>query len=175
MQDPPPGANAGWQRPLMPGDVRAVVFATTRMRLGYDIEEVDAFLDHVEWSMERALAEIHGLRQHLAAAESSRAAAMFDARVVLEQALARMGGPTGSTGRDVLDAGPPTPRPVVAVLPPPTGTAVPGLAPPPGVMRAIGTAPAGAAGGPAIQPPSAPPVAGSPPFPSPQPGPYPRS
>lgn len=138
MQDPPPGASAGWQRPLLPGDVRAVVFATTRMRLGYDIEEVDAFLDHVEWSMERALAEIQGLRQRVAAAESSRAAAIFDARAVLEQALARLGGPTGSVGRDVLDAGLPVPRPVVAVLPPPTGSAIPGLAPPQGDMRAIG-------------------------------------
>lgn len=142
MPHPPPGPHAGWQRPLLPGDVRAVVFATTRMRLGYDIEEVDAFLDHVEWSIERALAEINELRQRLVDAESTRDAAIFDARVVLEQALARLGGPTGSAGQDVFDPRPQSPQPVVAVLPPPTGQAVGGLAPPPGVMRALGGGPA---------------------------------
>lgn len=33
---------------LTPGDVRAVQFATTRMKTGYDMDEVDAFLDVVE-------------------------------------------------------------------------------------------------------------------------------
>ena len=33
---------------LTPADVRAMAFATTRMRAGYDVDEVDAFLDLVE-------------------------------------------------------------------------------------------------------------------------------
>ena len=34
--------------PLTAADVRAVTFATTRIRAGYDMDEVDAFLDRVE-------------------------------------------------------------------------------------------------------------------------------
>jgi len=34
--------------PLTSADVRAVQFATTRMRMGYDMDEVDAFLDIIE-------------------------------------------------------------------------------------------------------------------------------
>ena len=45
-------------RPLTPGDVRSAVFSTTRMRLGYDVEEVDAFLDHVEWTMDQMTAQV---------------------------------------------------------------------------------------------------------------------
>lgn len=33
---------------LTAADVRAVTFATTRIRAGYDMDEVDAFLDRVE-------------------------------------------------------------------------------------------------------------------------------
>ena len=34
--------------PLTAADVRAVTFTTTRIRAGYDMDEVDAFLDRVE-------------------------------------------------------------------------------------------------------------------------------
>ena len=34
--------------PLTPADVRNKQFSTTRLRPGYDEEEVDAFLDEVE-------------------------------------------------------------------------------------------------------------------------------
>lgn len=34
--------------PLNPADVRAVQFGTTRLRAGYDMDEVDAFLDIIE-------------------------------------------------------------------------------------------------------------------------------
>ncbi len=34
--------------PLTPAEVRGVQFATTRMRVGYDMDEVDAFLDIIE-------------------------------------------------------------------------------------------------------------------------------
>jgi DivIVA domain-containing protein len=34
--------------PLTPAEVRATQFATTRVRSGYDVDEVDAFLDIVE-------------------------------------------------------------------------------------------------------------------------------
>ena len=34
--------------PLTAAEVRATEFATTRMRAGYDMDEVDAFLDIIE-------------------------------------------------------------------------------------------------------------------------------
>lgn len=34
--------------PLTPAEIRGVQFATTRMRVGYDMDEVDAFLDIIE-------------------------------------------------------------------------------------------------------------------------------
>ena len=38
----------GDEMPLTPADVRNKQFSTTRLRPGYDEEEVDAFLDEVE-------------------------------------------------------------------------------------------------------------------------------
>ena len=52
--------------PLMPVDVRNKQFATTRLRPGYDEEEVNAFLDEVEAEMERLLQENQELRAKLA-------------------------------------------------------------------------------------------------------------
>ncbi len=52
--------------PLMPADVRNKQFATTRLRPGYDEEEVDAFLDEVETELERLLQENQELRAKLA-------------------------------------------------------------------------------------------------------------
>ena len=52
--------------PLMPVDVRNKQFATTRLRPGYDEEEVDTFLDEVEAEMERLLQENQELRARLA-------------------------------------------------------------------------------------------------------------
>ena len=39
--------------PLTPADVRNKQFSTTRLRPGYDEEEVDAFLDEVEAELDR--------------------------------------------------------------------------------------------------------------------------
>ena len=52
--------------PLMPADVRNKQFATTRLRPGYDEEEVDTFLDEVETELERLLQENQELRAKLA-------------------------------------------------------------------------------------------------------------
>src|SRR2546429_430730 len=43
--------------PLTPADVRNKQFSTTRLRPGYDEEEVDAFLDEVEVELDRREAE----------------------------------------------------------------------------------------------------------------------
>jgi DivIVA domain-containing protein len=52
--------------PLTPADVRNKQFSTTRLRPGYDEEEVDAFLDEVEGELNRLLQENEDLRAKLA-------------------------------------------------------------------------------------------------------------
>jgi DivIVA domain-containing protein len=52
--------------PLTPADVRNKQFSTTRLRPGYDEEEVDAFLGEVEAELDRLLQENAELRAKLA-------------------------------------------------------------------------------------------------------------
>jgi len=52
--------------PLTPADVRNKQFSTTRLRPGYDEEEVDAFLDEVETELDRLIQENEELRAKLA-------------------------------------------------------------------------------------------------------------
>jgi len=52
--------------PLTPADVRNKQFSTTRLRPGYDEEEVDAFLDEVEAELDRLIQENQELRAKLA-------------------------------------------------------------------------------------------------------------
>ena len=52
--------------PLMPADVRNKHFSTTRLRPGYDEEEVDAFLDEIEAELDRLIQENEDLRGKLA-------------------------------------------------------------------------------------------------------------
>src|SRR5690348_15409628 len=51
---------------LTPADVRNKQFSTTRLRPGYDEEEVDAFLDEVEVELDRLIQENEELRSKLA-------------------------------------------------------------------------------------------------------------
>jgi DivIVA domain-containing protein len=55
--------------PLTPGDVSNKRFTPVRLREGYDMGEVDQFLDEVESELERLLAENNDLRSKLAAAQ----------------------------------------------------------------------------------------------------------
>lgn len=55
---------------LTPQDIHDQQFATVRMRVGYDMDEVDAFLDVVETEITRLLAENDDLRAQLAQAQS---------------------------------------------------------------------------------------------------------
>jgi DivIVA domain-containing protein len=52
--------------PLTPADVRNKRFSTTRLRPGYDEEEVDSFLDEVEAGLDRLIQENEELRAKLA-------------------------------------------------------------------------------------------------------------
>src|SRR3954449_7148700 len=71
--------------PLTPDDVRSKQFTPVRLREGYDVTEVDSFLDEVEAELERLLAENEELRAKLAAAQ--RAGGGLD-RPVVEQTAA---------------------------------------------------------------------------------------
>jgi DivIVA domain-containing protein len=48
--------------PITPAEVRAVQFATTRMRSGYDMDEVDAFLDIIEADVAQYADELQRVR-----------------------------------------------------------------------------------------------------------------
>lgn len=107
-QPRPPWEGQVRPRLVGPAEVRTVMFATTRMKVGYEVGEVDAFLDQVEVSMEQMLGEIQALRRRIASTDHANEARMYDIRVALEQLLVRLGGPTGQasgiidpTGRDV--------------------------------------------------------------------------
>jgi DivIVA domain-containing protein len=56
----------GEDMPLTPSDVRSKQFSTTRLRPGYNEEEVDAFLDEVEAELDRLIQENEELRAKLA-------------------------------------------------------------------------------------------------------------
>ncbi len=55
--------------PLTPEDVSNKRFTPVRLREGYDMGEVDQFLDEVEAELERLLKENDDLRSKLAAAQ----------------------------------------------------------------------------------------------------------
>ena len=60
---------------LTPADVHNQQFTTVRMRTGYDMDEVDAFLDAVEAEIGRLLAENDDLRAQVTQAQSRALAA----------------------------------------------------------------------------------------------------
>ncbi|MCW2905055.1 MAG: DivIVA family protein [Streptosporangiaceae bacterium] len=62
--------------PLTPADVRNKQFSTTRLRPGYDEEEVDAFLDEVEAELDRLIQENEELRAKLAESLRGKVPAM---------------------------------------------------------------------------------------------------
>lgn len=140
-QAPPSWGHQVRQRVVGPADVRTVMFATTRMKVGYEVAEVDAFLDQVEMSMEHMLGEIQALRRRIASTDQANEARMYDIRVALEQLLMGLGGPTGQpsgvidpAGRDVPlytpnSAAAPTPSP--GWYAPPRGQPAAGGFPPP--------------------------------------------
>jgi DivIVA domain-containing protein len=65
--------------PLTPEDVSNKRFTPVRLREGYDMGEVDQFLDEVESELERLLAENNDLRSKLAAAQQGGAAPAAEA------------------------------------------------------------------------------------------------
>jgi DivIVA domain-containing protein len=100
--------------PLTPEDVRNKVFTAVRLREGYDVNEVDDFLDEVVAELERLLADNDDLRAKLEACEQRVATA------------------------------PAAKAPVVAPPPPPAPTPTPVPTPPPAPVAAPSGAGGGA-------------------------------
>src|SRR6266542_6791476 len=95
--------------PLTPEDVRNKVFTAVRLREGYDVNEVDDFLDEVVAELERLLADNDDLRAKLEACEQRVATA--------PAAKAPVAPPAPPP--------PPTPAPTPVPTPPPTPVAAP--------------------------------------------------
>jgi DivIVA domain-containing protein len=65
---------------LTPQDVQNKSFLTVRLREGYDMQEVDQFLDEVEAELQRLLGENDDLRAQLASAQDQQPADVDGAR-----------------------------------------------------------------------------------------------
>ncbi len=85
--------------PLTPADVRNKQFSTTRLRPGYDEEEVDAFLDEVEVELDRLIQENEELRAKLS--ESLRGGKV---------PMSALSSPLADPGPELMSPEPP-PRP----------------------------------------------------------------
>jgi DivIVA domain-containing protein len=68
--------------PLTPADVRNKQFSTTRLRPGYDEEEVDTFLDEVEAELDRLIQENEELRAKLAECMRGKVPALHTSPVI---------------------------------------------------------------------------------------------
>jgi DivIVA domain-containing protein len=86
--------------PLTPADVRNKQFSTTRLRPGYDEEEVDAFLDEVEAELDRLIQENEELRAKLA--ESLRGG---------KSSVPALSSPLAETKMDMMPPEPQRPEP----------------------------------------------------------------
>ena len=86
--------------PLTPADVRNKQFSTTRLRPGYDEEEVDAFLNEVESELDRLIQENEELRAKLA--ESLRGG---------KSSVPALSSPLAESKMDMMQPEPPRPEP----------------------------------------------------------------
>jgi len=116
--------------PLTPEDVRNKRFTPVRLREGYDMGEVDQFLDEVESELERLTAENNDLRAKLSAASS-------------RESDGSGSQPPAERPRPMEE---PRPAPVVQAQPPaaptPAPAPAPAPAPPPAAAAPVATRPA---------------------------------
>ncbi len=99
--------------PLTPEDVSNKRFTPVRLREGYDMGEVDQFLDEVEAELARLTKENDDLRQKLSAAQTGGGSAFQDTAVT---------APTPAVQERAPEP-PPTPEPVPVPVPEPVAAA----------------------------------------------------
>ena len=80
--------------PLTPEDVRNKRFTPVRLREGYDMGEVDQFLDEVEAELQRLTQEIDGLRSSLGTSSSTPSVSMQKDAGGSDAAVAQPGAQT---------------------------------------------------------------------------------
>jgi len=100
--------------PLTPEDVRSKRFTPVRLREGYDMGEVDQFLDEVEAELERLTQDNMDLRSKLAAASSSRPEGETQSVELPKKVVEPTPAPEVAAPTPPAPAPAPTPQPVVA-------------------------------------------------------------
>ena len=95
--------------PLTPEDVRNKRFTPVRLREGYDMGEVDQFLDEVEAELERLTVENEELRAKVAAASTGEPTGLIPA--VQPATPAPQAAPTPAVQEPVQQYSPPPPAP----------------------------------------------------------------
>ena len=93
----------GPPRILTPEDIRSAQFGTTRMRAGYDMDDVDDFLDRIEASVAALLAELSRLqeaesllRQQFEQLQARSGGSPYSSTAVQRPASPAAAGPVGS-------------------------------------------------------------------------------
>src|SRR5690349_12861315 len=104
--------------PLTPEDVRNKRFTPVRLREGYDMGEVDQFLDEVEAELERLTVENEDLRAKVAAASTGEPTGLIPA--VQPATPAPQPAPTPAVQEPVQQYAPPPPPEPVQQAPAPT-------------------------------------------------------
>ncbi|NRQ50988.1 DivIVA domain-containing protein [Aeromicrobium stalagmiti] len=112
--------------PLTPEDVRNKRFTPVRLREGYDMGEVDQFLDEVEAELERLTVENEELRAKVAAASTGEPTGLIPA--LSSSTPAQQTPPTPAVQEPVQVA--PTPEPEPTPTPAPTPAPAPVAAAP---------------------------------------------
>lgn len=94
--------------PLTPEDVRNKRFTPVRLREGYDMGEVDQFLDEVEAELERLTVENEELRAKVAAASTGEPTGLIP---TLSSAAPAAQAPPAPAVQEPVKATPPEPKP----------------------------------------------------------------
>jgi DivIVA domain-containing protein len=114
--------------PLTPEDVRNKRFTPVRLREGYDMGEVDQFLDEVEAELERLTVENEELRAKVAAASTGEPTGLIPA--VSSSTPAAQTPPTPAVQEPVAAPEPePTPAPAPVAAPEPVAAPTPAARP----------------------------------------------
>ncbi|MFI5425970.1 DivIVA domain-containing protein [Aeromicrobium sp. UC242_57] len=114
--------------PLTPEDVRNKRFTPVRLREGYDMGEVDQFLDEVEAELERLTVENEELRAKVAAASTGEPTGLIPA---LSSSTPAQQTPPAPAVQEPVKAVVPTPAPEPTPEPEPTQAPVVAAAPAP--------------------------------------------
>ena len=114
--------------PLTPEDVRNKRFTPVRLREGYDMGEVDQFLDEVEAELERLTVENEELRAKVSAASTGEPTGLIPSLATVPAQQAPPAPAVQEPVEKVAAPAPePTPEPTPASVPEPVRVAAPSM------------------------------------------------